>query len=123
VTTIGAHVALRALACWLVVLAGSTSAVGQPARSPDPRVTVNYRGTGVVLALLPPPSSLHASRPVIVIEHDPIKGLMDEHMSMPFIAASTQLFENLKVGDSIAFGLMDTPGALLVVTVERLTPR
>jgi len=123
VTTIGARVALRALAGWLVVLVFSAYAVGQPAGNPPPQVTVNYRGTGVVLALLPPPSSLHATRPVIVIEHDPIKGLMDEHMSMPFIAASTQLFENLKAGDSIAFGLMDTPGALLVVTVERLTPR
>src|SRR5262245_1975880 len=121
--TIGGRVALRALACWLVVLAGSASVAGQPAGSPAPQVTVNYRGTGLVLALLPPPSSLHATRPVIVIEHDPIKGLMDEHMSMPFIAASTQLFENLKAGDRIAFGLMDTPGALLVVTVERLTLR
>src|SRR5262245_35933323 len=117
VTTIGAR------AGWLVVLVFSAYAVGQPAGNPPPQVTVNYRGTGVVLALLPPPSSLHATRPVIVIEHDPIKGLMDEHMSMPFIAASTQLFENLKAGDSIAFGLMDTPGALLVVTVERLMPR
>jgi len=34
--------------------------------------TVTYHGTGTVLALLPPPSDLHATRPVIVIEHDPI---------------------------------------------------
>lgn len=80
---------------------------------------VDYRGTGVVLALLRPPSSLHATRPVIVIDHDPIAGLMNERMSMPFIAASTRLFDELEVGDRIGFGLMSTPDALLVVTVER----
>ena len=87
----------------------------------DAATRADYRGTGVVLAILPPPSDLHASRPVIVIEHEPIAGLMDERMSMPFIAASTALFEGLRPGDRIAFGLQDTPGALLVVTVERLT--
>jgi len=85
--------------------------------------TVNYRGTGTVLVILPPPSDLHATRPVIVIEHEPIVGLMAERMAMPFIAASTTLFEGLRPGDRIAFGLQDTPGALLVVTIERLPPR
>ena len=80
----------------------------------------DYRGTGVVVAILPPPSSLHATRPVIIIHHDPILGLMDETMDMPFIAASTDLFRDLKAGDRIAFGLQDVPGALLVVIVERL---
>jgi Cu/Ag efflux protein CusF len=60
---------------------------------------------------------------VIVIDHDAIAGLMDEKMSMPFIAASTTLFEGLTPGDRIAFGLKDTPGALLVIAIERLTPR
>ncbi len=85
--------------------------------------TVDYRGTGTVLAVLPPPSDLHATRPVIVIEHEPIAGLMAERMAMPFIAASTTLFEGLHPGDRIAFGLQDTPGALLVVTIERLPLR
>jgi Cu/Ag efflux protein CusF len=75
------------------------------------------------MAILPPPSSLHDSRPVIVIDHDPIVGLMDEKMSMPFIAASTDLFTDLKVGDRITFGLKHVPGALLVVTIERLPAR
>jgi Cu/Ag efflux protein CusF len=74
------------------------------------------------VALVPPPSNLHATRPVIVIYHDQVPGLMDEAMSMPFIAASTKLFEGLRPGDRIAFGLKNTPDALLVVTIERLTP-
>ena len=82
--------------------------------------TVTYHGTGTVLALLP--SDLHATRPVIVIEHDPIAGLMAERMAMPFIAASTTLFDGLHAGDRISFGLEDTPGALLVVTIERTPP-
>ena len=94
-------------------VAGAQSARGSAAK-PD------YRGTGVVLAILPPPSDLHATRPVIVIDHEPIAGLMDEKMSMPFIAASTGLFQGLAPGDRIAFGLKDTPDALLVVVVERL---
>jgi Cu/Ag efflux protein CusF len=85
--------------------------------------TVTYHGTGTVLALLPPPSDLHATRPVIVIEHDPIRGLMVDRMTMPFIAASTTLFDGLHPGDRISFELEDTPGALLVVTIERLVPR
>ena len=51
-------------------------------------VPADYRGTGVVVALLPAPSALHASRPVIIIRHDPIRPLMPETMEMPFIAAS-----------------------------------
>ena len=84
-------------------------------------VKPDYRGTGVVLAILPPPSDLHATRPVIVIEHEPIAGLMDEKMSMPFIAASTGLLQGLRRGDRVAFGLKDTPDALLVVVIERLS--
>jgi len=101
----------------LLLLAGA--AAGQSVRGPT--VKPDYRGRGVVLAVLPPPSDLHATRPVIVIEHEPIAGLMDEKMSMPFIAASTALFAGLRKGDRIAFGLKDTPDALLVVSVERLS--
>src|SRR5712692_167497 len=90
-------------------------AAGQPVRGSA--VKPDYRGRGVVLAMLPPPSDLHATRPVIVIEHEPIAGLMDEKMSMPFIAASTALFQGLRKGDRIAFGLKDTPDALLVVAI------
>jgi hypothetical protein len=84
--------------------------------------TPDYVGTGTVVSLLPPPSSLHATRPVIIIHHDPIPGLMEETMSMPFIAASPKLFEGLRPGDRITFGLKETPEALLVVSVERPEP-
>jgi hypothetical protein len=107
----------RSLAALL--LAGSLAApvAAQPAAArPD------WRGRGIVLALLPPPSDLHATRPVIVIHHEPITGLMEESMSMPFVVASTELFHGLRAGDRIAFGLQDTPGALLVVAIDRLPP-
>ncbi len=82
----------------------------------------DYRGTGVVVELLPPPSGLHPTRPVIIIHHDPLPGLMEEAMAMPFLAASTHLFRDLRPGDRIVFGLKETPDALLVVSVRRLTP-
>ena len=105
---------VRAAICTvpLIILAAAVSAAAQA--PPD------YRGTGIILAVLPPPSSLHATRPVIVIEHEPIPPLMNEHMSMPFIAASVELFRNFKVGDRIAFGLKETPDALLVIEIKRL---
>jgi hypothetical protein len=78
-----------------------------------------FRGTGVIVALLPPPSSLHATRPVIVIHHDPLVPLMPESMEMPFLVASAALFADFRVGDRIAFTLRDTPDALLVVGIER----
>jgi Cu/Ag efflux protein CusF len=106
------------LACLtLLLLAGNAAAQAPRGSGAKP----DYRGTGVILAMLPPPSDLHATRPVIVIEHEPIAGLMAEKMSMPFIAASTALFGGLHKGDRIAFGLKDTPDALLVVTIERLS--
>ena len=80
-----------------------------------------WRGVGIVVALLPAPSSLHATRPVIVLEHEPIAGLMNEHMSMPFIAASADLFRGLEAGDRVAFALAETPDALLVVSLEKLS--
>jgi Cu/Ag efflux protein CusF len=108
---IGLRRALRASALGLGLL---TSAVGvSPAAE-------SYSGTGVVLALLPPPSSLHATRPVIVIQHDPIPGLMNEAMSMPFLAASADLFQPLHPGDHVAFTLQVTPDALLVVGIRRV---
>ena len=99
----------------VALLLWATAASGADPKAP----VVDYQGTGVVLALLPPPSELHKTRPVIVIQHDPIRGLMEDRMSMPFIAASSELFRGLKIGDQISFGLKDTPDALLVVTIER----
>jgi Cu/Ag efflux protein CusF len=81
-----------------------------------------YQGTGVIVGLHPPPSALHATRPVIVVRHDPIVGLMDETMEHPFIVASTKLFEGLKPGDRVAFGMKTTPDALLVISLRRLPP-
>ncbi len=95
-----------ALTLSLVVAAGA-----QPA---------HWSGVGTVMALLPAPSPLHATRPVVVLDHEPIPGLMDERMSMPFIVSSATLFGDLKIGERVAFELVDTPGALLVVRLDRL---
>mgnify|MGYP001214710630 CR=1 FL=1 len=72
------------------------------------------------MALLRPPSDLHPTRPVIVVKHDPIPGLMEESMYMPFIAASLSLFDGVTLGERVAFGLKETPDALLLISIERL---
>lgn len=105
----------RSLSILLLVAALVAPAAAQPVRS----VTSDWRGTGVVLAVLPPPSDLHATRPVIVIRHEAIPGLMAEAMTMPFLVASTALFEGIRPGDHIAFALKEVPDALLVVSIER----
>lgn len=74
----------------------------------------------IVLAILPPPSDLHATRPVIVLQHEPIPGLMKETMAMPFLVASSALFAGIHTGDRIKFGLQEVPDALLVISIERL---
>jgi hypothetical protein len=104
------------LLAWLLLLASAAPGAAQSQERGD------WRGTGVVLALLPPPSSLHPELPVIIIRHEPIAGLMDERMAMPFVAASTTLFQGLQPGDRVRFELKNTPDALLVVVVERLGP-
>jgi Cu/Ag efflux protein CusF len=100
----------------IAALALVTGAVA-PAGAQAP---AEYRGTGVVVALMPAPSSLHATRPVVILQHQPIPGLMDEEMSMPFIASSADLFRNVKPGDRVTFVLRDTPGALLVISLQRV---
>ena len=102
----------RAFVSIAIVLVVSTGAYAQAPR---------WHGTGVVVALLPAPSSMHATRPVIVLDHEPIAGLMEERMSMPFIAASAELFRGLVPGDRVAFALAETPDALLVVALRRLS--
>jgi Cu/Ag efflux protein CusF len=92
------------------------------AQGPKPAAPHEWRGSGVVLAVLPPPSELHPTQPVIVIQHQAIAGLMEEAMTMPFLVASTRLFEGLSAGDRISFVLRDVPNALLVVAIERLPP-
>ena len=110
---------MRVPVCALLLLAiSATSAAGQtaPSRAEPIRPDApDWRGTGIVLKLLPPPSELHTTRPVIVIQHEPIAGLMEESMTMPFIAASTALFRGLRAGDRISFGLKEVPDALLVI--------
>jgi len=103
-----------------LVIAAPVVAGGQSASSTS---TPDYQGTGVIVGLHPPPSSLHATRPVVVLDHDPIVGLMDEKMSMPFIAASTDLFSGVKPGDRVEFGLKSTPDALLVIFLRPATSR
>ena len=39
---------------------------------------------------------------------------------MPFLVASPTLFEGIRPGDRITFGLQDVPGALLMISIERL---
>lgn len=107
-------------AALVLILAPLAPAAAQAPRTGTAR---EWQGTGVALAVLPPPSDLHATRPVIVIQHEAIPGLMDEAMAMPFLVASTSLFEGLKPGDRITFVLRDVPEALLVVSIERLPPR
>lgn len=107
----------RPLSILLLVIALVAPAAAQPTRS-----AADWRGTGVVLAVLPPPSDLHATRPVIVIRHEAIPGLMAETMTMPFLVASTALFQGLRPGDRIAFELKEVPDALLVISIERLPP-
>src|SRR3989442_748135 len=89
------------------LVAAPAPAAPQGTAAPRP----DWRGTGVVVAILPPPSSLHATRPVIIIRHDPIRGLMDETMDMPFLAASMDLFSDLRPGDRVAFGLFVSQSA------------
>jgi Cu/Ag efflux protein CusF len=99
---------------------GVTLLLAAPASAQSPAARAEWHGTGSVVALMPPPSTLDATRPVIIIHHQPIPGLMSEEMSMPFLAASTDLFRNLHPGDHISFTLKDVPGALLVTTIDRL---
>ena len=104
---------------WL--LAGDGAAEAFQAAS-SATSTPDYQGTGVIVGLYPAPSSHHATRPVVVLKHDPIAGLMDEKMSMPFIAASADLFSGLKAGDRVEFGLKSTEDALLVISLRRAAP-
>ena len=106
----------RALPVLVLIVALAASAAAQPAAVPPP----DWRGTGTVVAMLRPPSDLHATRPVVVLEHDPIPGLMEEGMYMPFIVASTVLFDDLHAGDRVSFALKETPDALLVISLDRL---
>lgn len=103
------------------VVLSVAGAHAQPARPGGG--TPDWRGTGVIVKLLPPPSDLHATRPVIVLQHDPIPGLMSEAMTMPFIAASTALFRGHHAGERVTFGLKDVPDALLVISIETAPAR
>jgi Cu/Ag efflux protein CusF len=103
---------------WLVLAAPVSVGAFQTVRGTS---TPDYQGTGVIIGIHPPPSALHPTRPVIVLRHDPIVGLMDESMTMPFIAASTDLFQGVKAGDRVTFGLKSTEDALLVISVQRVT--
>ena len=106
---------VRALSTLLVIVALAAPAAAQPAAAPRP----DWRGTGTVAAILPAPSDLHATRPVIVLKHESIPGLMEQSMYMPFIAASASLFEGLRPGDRVSFGLKETPDALLLISIEK----
>lgn len=77
----------------------------------------------MIVGLHPAPSAIHATRPVVVLRHEAIVGLMAEEMEHPFIAASVALFAGLAPGDHVAFGLKSTPDALLVISLRRVKTR
>ena len=104
----------RRLCALLLALSVVAPAAAQIPPRPD------WRGVAIVLAILPPPSDLHPTRPVIVLQHEPIPGLMKETMTMPFLVASSALFAGIHTGDRVAFGLQEVPDALLVISLERL---
>lgn len=107
---------MRALVALGVLVLATGLAGAQPAKPASAKA--DWRGTGVILRLLPPPSDLHATRPVIVLQHEPIPGLMEESMTMPFLAASTALFQGHHAGERVTFGLREVPDALLVIWIE-----
>jgi Cu/Ag efflux protein CusF len=111
---------VQALVVLSLCVLTSGVAAAQPA-TPE-AAKPDWRGTGVILKLLPPPSDLHATRPVIVLQHDPIPGLMEESMTMPFLAASTALFRGHRAGERVTFGLKEVPDALLVISIEKAPP-
>ena len=55
---------------------------------------------------------------VVVIRHETIPGLMEGH-SMDFFVESRRLLDGVKPGDRVRFQLKSTPGALLVVSLEK----
>src|SRR5260370_39507009 len=89
----------------LVPLLSAAPAASQSASSPK----ADWRGTGTVVAVLPPPSSRHATRPGILIHHAPLHGLMEEARGMPFTAASTRPFAGLRARPRRPFRLHGTP--------------
>jgi hypothetical protein len=108
---------------WIVLPAALLLiALSAEAQSPGSTSKPDYQGTAVIVGLHPPPSALHPTRPVVVLYHEPVVGLMDEKMEMPFIAASTELFKGLKPGDHVEFGLKNTPDALLVIDLHLAPP-
>lgn len=78
-----------------------------------------YRGTGRILDIWRTRSPFDPKHPVVVIHHDPIKGLMGAH-AMPFLTQSPELLKGLRQGDRIRFTLTATADALLVTEVEKL---
>ena len=111
---------MRALLALSLCVLTSGLASAQPPKPDAPKP--DWRGTGVILKLLPPPSDLHATRPVIVLQHDPIPGLMQESMTMPFLVTSTTLFRGHQAGERVTFGLKEVPDALLVISIEKAPP-
>jgi Cu/Ag efflux protein CusF len=114
-------VRLRRTAALLLIALAAGPAAAQPARprtATPASATPDWHGTGVILKMLMPPSELHATRPVIVLQHDPIPGLMEEAMTMPFITASAALFRQRYAGERVTFGLKEVPDALLVISIE-----
>ncbi len=109
----------RRLTGLVLLVALAAPAAAQPARPAAPKA--DWHGSAVVLAILPPPSDLHATRPVIVLQHEAIPGLMEQAMAMPFLVTSPALFEGIRPGDRITFGLREVPDALLVISIERVS--
>ena len=73
-----------------------------------------YRGEGVVRAILPEMS-------VLIITHDEIPGYMPP-MTMGFRTISPRLHEAVEIGDSIQLVLRGSGSNVAIVAVEKLAP-
>jgi len=80
-----------------------------------------YRLSGRVVEVALPPSRHHASRPVVVLDHEAVRGLMDAH-TMPFLAASAEVIKDFRPGERVRVALTSTLEALLVTELVRIGP-
>ena len=100
-------------ALFLVLLVGLGVGVWGTFRAVFPEKGV-YRATGVYKD--------RWGETMILVQHEPVPGLMETMEMMSFFTESKELIDNAKIekGDRIRFTIRQVPGKLLVTKIEKI---
>jgi Cu/Ag efflux protein CusF len=103
---------LKLLLLVVLVASGLTACRQTGPEKPAAATLEKYDGTGVV-------EKIERDKKSVTLNHEPIKGYMEDAMTMPFHVRDAALLDAVKEGDKVAFALEIKDNVVVLTKLEK----